>query len=181
MYRTASEEVLALIKHGSKPSVLLAVVALTSFLLGGCATLSRGSDEDIMMNSNPSGAAIYVDGNIRGMTPDTLRLARRKTHSIEVRKEGYGSKSVVVNHSIGAGWVGLDLCWAGVWGLMAVVGQELSDLSSGGHSDGVAGGTVVLGVAALIPTLVDASTGKWYSLNQDSLYVVLEQEPLPGR
>lgn len=69
----------------------LAVLALTSIvaLVSGCATIVDGDSETLTFNSIPSGAEIYVNGDFKGNTPLTVRVAKSRDTLIEARKEGY--------------------------------------------------------------------------------------------
>jgi len=44
-----------------------------------------------------------------GNTPIQLNLASKHTYNIEFRKDGYDNRTVVVNASVGGGWVVLDI------------------------------------------------------------------------
>ena len=126
----------ALSKVGAYFSLLAAVV----FLFNGCATLFKGSTEAISYSSDPSSAKVYVNGQLMGTTPFELQMKTNQTYTIEFRKDGYQDRTVVLNNSVGGGWVVLD----------------------------------VLG--GLIPVVIDAATGNWYSLDQSNVNAVLEAQ-----
>ena len=50
--------------------------AFLVFLLAGCATLFSGTEETITFNSEPSGAAVVIDGLTVGHTPLTIEVDR---------------------------------------------------------------------------------------------------------
>jgi hypothetical protein len=85
-------------------SVVTGIVFLTS-----CATVFKGSNEPVNLNSDPPGATVYLNGQPLGKTPTQVSLESKNTYFFEFRKEGYESRSVLVNHSVGAGWVVLDV------------------------------------------------------------------------
>ena len=126
----------ALSTVGAYFSLLAAVV----FLFNGCATLFKGSTEAISYSSDPSSAKVYVNGQLMGTTPFELQMKTNQTYTIEFRKDGYQDRTVVLNNSVGGGWVVLD----------------------------------VLG--GLIPVVIDAATGNWYSLDQSNVNAVLEAQ-----
>ena len=82
---------------------------LFPFLLVGCATIFKGSTDSCNFTSEPGGAKVYVDGILLGTTPVELELKSDATYSIEFRKEGYQSRTVILNSSVGGGWVVLDV------------------------------------------------------------------------
>lgn len=70
---------------------LLASVALGTLLLtsAGCATLTRGRMQTVVVSSEPSGAVVSVDGVDRGTTPAVVSLRRKEPHTLEVGANGY--------------------------------------------------------------------------------------------
>ena len=72
--------------------VCLLVVALTA---SHCATIVRGTSQDISANSNPAGARIVVNGEDKGMTPTTLTLKRNRSYQIVFKLDGY--EDVTIN------------------------------------------------------------------------------------
>ena len=67
-------------------SILSALVALT---VTGCGTIMQGSKQDVAVSSTPTGAQISVDGQVAGVTPATLRLARKNGHLVRIELPGY--------------------------------------------------------------------------------------------
>jgi len=99
-------------KYFVTTSLILIILSVIS--LGGCATLFKGSTEDINFSSNPSNAKVYVNGVLRGLTPLPLNLKSDATYTIEFRKEGYKNRIVVINSDVGAGWIILDILGGGI-------------------------------------------------------------------
>jgi hypothetical protein len=121
-------------------------VAVLCLSLMGCATLFKGTNSDIAMSSDPTGASVYVDGQYVGDTPAKISLKSKGEYLIEFRKDGFKTKSIRVTNHIGAGWIILDV------------------------------------VAGLVPVIIDAVTGAWYSFDQKNINAVLEKYlvPLPS-
>jgi hypothetical protein len=95
--------------------------ALAAFT--GCATLVHGPSQDVLIDSNPSGAKVTVAAQLsqRGpnfvdkekqvvTTPATVRLRRDSNYRVEVEKEGYkiGNGQVVSEYN----WL-LSPLWCG--------------------------------------------------------------------
>ncbi len=116
---------------------LFAIVAL---VFDGCATLFHGSTDKIDFSSDPSGAKVYVNGQLMGNTPLQLNLMSKHSYTIEFRKDGYQNRTVMVNTSVGGGWIVLDI------------------------------------LGGLVPVIVDAATGDWYSLDQEHVNAALEAQ-----
>jgi hypothetical protein len=88
--------------------------ATTLFAIGilyliGCATVIKGGYGDIDVKSDPRRAEVFVDGELVGETPITVDLRTNQTHIIEFKKEGFETKTYILHHHLGAGWLVLDL------------------------------------------------------------------------
>jgi len=96
---------------------VLILFLIAGAVLAGCATLFKGSNEKVSLASDPSQAKVYVNGEYMGETPVQLPLQSKHTYSIEFRKDGYQSKTVLLNDHVGAGWIVLDV----IGGLVPVI------------------------------------------------------------
>jgi hypothetical protein len=125
-------------------TITIGVVALAFFSLSilsyGCATLFKGSTDKVDFSSTPTQAEVFVNGQLMGKTPLQLKLQSKHSYNIEFRMEGYQTKTVVLNNSVGGGWVVLDI------------------------------------LGGLIPIVIDAATGDWFSLDEDHVQAVLENQ-----
>jgi len=163
---------------------------MSAFFLQNCATIVRGTSQNIPVTSNPVGAKIAVDGEEMGYAPIELKLKRKKDHIIRIEKQGYNPLEIRIirksskllsywgNFSLGGIFSGtflgiplvyilgtgengsVEKFWAGFW-LGAIIGA------------------VVGGVAL---NAVDAATGADHNLFPDNLVVTLskiEEKPQP--
>jgi hypothetical protein len=73
------------------------IILLVSILTVGCATIFKGSDADIRVNSQPSDASIFINEIDRGNTPQTLTLGRDEDHILTFKKEKFEDVRVEVN------------------------------------------------------------------------------------
>lgn len=99
--------------YGSAAVVTLIVASL----LSGCATIFKGSTEQVSFSSSPDQAKLYINGQYMGETPFKLNLTSKERYTIEFRKEGYQSKTILINNNVGAGWIVLDV----IGGLIPVI------------------------------------------------------------
>ena len=104
-------------KHFYNIGRFLCLFATLVFLFNGCATIFHGSTDKVDFSSDPSGAKVYVNGQYMGTAPLQLNLASKHTYTIEFRKDGYESRNVIINSSVGAGWIVLDV----IFGLVPVI------------------------------------------------------------
>lgn len=92
----------------------------------GCATITRGTSDTLVVESDPPGANIRLSNGLTGKTPTSFKLPRKETVVVEIEKDGYEPLSVRVTPQIsGGGAAGM----AGnvlVGGLVGVVVDPLS-------------------------------------------------------
>jgi len=105
------------IKRITKITGAASIVVLVVYLLGGCATIFKGSHNNVDFASDPAGAKVYVNGVPRGTTPINLKLESNKTYTIEFKKEGYETKTYTITNHVGVGWIVLDV----IFGLIPVI------------------------------------------------------------
>ena len=87
-------------KNGMKSRIinLLVLAAAISMFIAGCAQQIKAPSEEfqevidtgiLAVESAPSGAQVYADGELKGLTPLTLYNFPAGTHTIVVKNEGY--------------------------------------------------------------------------------------------
>jgi hypothetical protein len=83
-------------------------VSTASLLLGGCATVTRGTTEQITLNSEPPGAQARTSlGQNCPMTPCTFEVSRKSEFIVTFEKDGYEPTQIpVVTKLAGAGVAG---------------------------------------------------------------------------
>lgn len=83
------------------------ILFVTTFV--GCATLFAPKTRPVVLNSNPIGSDVYVNGYKMGSTPLKLELKADKNYTIEFRKKGYENVRRVINTKIASGYIVLDI------------------------------------------------------------------------
>ncbi len=78
--------------------VLLGLLFAMSSLFAS-ATLFHGTTQTITVDSDPSGARVYVDGRLMGSTPVVLNLKKNKYSTITIKKECYKPATIVLQKS----------------------------------------------------------------------------------
>lgn len=104
-------------KQFYKIGLFFSFVAVASLIFSSCATIFKGSTDDVSFSSDPSGAKVYVNGSLLGTTPVQLELKSKNSYTIEFKKEGYETKTVLLNNSVGGGWIVLDV----LFGLVPII------------------------------------------------------------
>ena len=77
----------------------MALIAVVALGLTGCASVIKGSNETISVNSVEKGTTIYVDGAARGLDTASVSLKKGKTYNIRAEKEGCEAASATTGES----------------------------------------------------------------------------------
>lgn len=99
-----------------KKLLFLFAVVVCCTCLTSCATLFDDDTSGIVINSDPAGAVVKVDGYPMGKTPVALNLDSGTSHTVEISKEGYRSEFVTLKKSVKWGWQVLDVVTTGFVG-----------------------------------------------------------------
>jgi len=97
--------------------VLILFVAIPQ--ISGCATIIRGSNQDVRVTSDPPNARVVVNGQDRGETPTTLNLDTSRDYQIEFAKDGYASETLNVRKDFTIGWPIFGNVFS--WGIIGIV------------------------------------------------------------
>ena len=100
----------------------LGIVVIAGLLLANCATVTRGTVNQVQIVSEPSAAEARTSIGHTCTTPCTLTVDRKSEFTVTYNKEGFREQSVpVVTRVAGAGAVGLagNILIGGVVGVVA--------------------------------------------------------------
>lgn len=128
-----------------KRAIALLLVTVLAFASSGCGLIFTGTHEEVPVQTNVP-AQVWLDGELVGQTPVTLKLDSTEDHTLVLRRPGFHDVTVRITRSVGAGWVVLDI------------------------------------LLAIVPVIIDAATGGWFSLDQEYVSVSLPPAgpPPPG-
>jgi len=76
--------------------ILFGIILFTT----GCATMVTGTTQTIPIKSEPSNATIKVDGKVASVTPGQLELERKKDHNVEISKDGFRTRRIILSCTI---------------------------------------------------------------------------------
>ena len=74
----------------------VAFACAVALALSGCATVTRGTDDQVQINSDPQGATVQTSLSQQCMTPCTLKIGRKDEFSVTIAKPGYAPQTVFV-------------------------------------------------------------------------------------
>ncbi len=117
---------------------LFIICALTT-LLGGCATVTRGTTNDIQITSEPSSANVKTSLSQTCVTPCTLKVSRKDEFQVIFNKEGYKEAVIPVKTQLaGSGAAGFagNILVGGVvgMGVDAYTGSTLEHVPNPVHA-----------------------------------------------
>jgi hypothetical protein len=110
-------------------SRLISIVAAGLMLgLSGCATVTRGTHEALVIESDPSGALVQLSNGMSGTTPTSFKIKRKGAVDVTISKAGYETLHVHVTTQVaGAGAAGM----AGNVLVGGLIGAGVDALSGG--------------------------------------------------
>lgn len=106
----------------------LLLVTGASILMSSCATITRGTHEALVIETEPSGAQVRLSNGQTGTTPTSFKINRKGDVVVTVSKDGYEPATVNVTTQVaGAGAAGM----AGNVLLGGVIGAGVDAFSGG--------------------------------------------------
>ena len=99
----------------SKSSLFVSLRAV--LFASGCATLFQGTNEEIMVASDPAGAQVSINDGRQGTTPYSMRVNRNDDLQIHVSKTGYSSTDIADTSHVEWGYLVSDIFFTGLIGL----------------------------------------------------------------
>ena len=89
-----------------------AIVACSS-----CATLFQGTNEEVMIASDPAGAQVTTNDGKSGTTPFSMRVNRDEDLDIHISKPGYSATDISDSSHVEWGYLVSDIFFTGLIGL----------------------------------------------------------------
>ena len=87
---------------------LLAGILALIGLFQGCATVTRGTNDVLVVESEPAGATVLLSNGMTGKTPTSFKVPRKNPLVVKIKKEGYETLEVNVNPKmVSAGGMGM--------------------------------------------------------------------------
>lgn len=86
----------------SKFKVALSVIIL-ALSTTGCATITRGTTEALVVESEPAGADVKLSTGLSGKTPTSFEVKRGDALVVTISKSGYETATVNVTPQIASG------------------------------------------------------------------------------
>jgi len=146
---------------------------LIGVLLSSCATITRGRDEVIAVESSSSGAnaTIRCAGNVSasGVTPARLTIPRKADGcNVNVEKSGMKTRNIELERGFNSSY------WLN---FIPTVGFPIGGIvSTLGDSNNNSPGWYALGLAGAVGFIVDHVTGAMYDHNPHVINVTLQPE-----
>ena len=100
------------------------IFLLFSLTLISCGTIMQSTTQEVGISSNPSNAAVTINGQNMGNTPMILDLKRKNSYMVRFELPGYQTYETNLTRKT-SGWVWGNIVFGGIIGLVV-------DASAGG-------------------------------------------------
>lgn len=133
------------------------LLALIMAVQSGCATMLKGSNEQVMITSDPAGANVSINGQNQGTTPYVANVPSSQDLNIQLSKPGYQATSIKDGTSFRWGYE--------IWSFLEFViplGVDMADGAAWGHDQTMVAAhmdPVVPPVAASQPATIAPASG----------------------
>lgn len=161
---------------GSRTVRVVVATVLCASLLVGCAAVFRGPVQTVPVTSAPTGAEVYLNGELVGTTPLEVEVASGSTHELRIRS-GTQERVVTLTPGIddaGSRYLALDVVPGGVVIVGAVLLAAAADCPGISEAFCNAGGIVgaAAGAALIaIPIGIDLATGAASQVTPHEVFV----------
>lgn len=98
----------------------LAILLMISLVFTSCASIFTGSKRNVLFESNPSGAKVYVNGFEKGVTPAQIKV--KADDRIDFRLDDYKERVVVMDSNFNLVSILNGISIIG-WGIDALTGS----------------------------------------------------------
>jgi hypothetical protein len=79
-------------------------ILAAGLLLGGCATITRGTAQEFTVESTPPGASVSTSNGFQcAATPCTFRMPRKEGFTVRLEREGYLAAEATVTSDMSSG------------------------------------------------------------------------------
>ena len=141
-------------------------LTLVTASLSGCATIMHGGNQPVGISSNPTGAQVFVDNAVVGVTPVTATLSRKDHHTVRVEMPGYAPYEMKLTRGM-SGWVWGNLVFGGIPGLaIDAISGGLYKLTPGEVNASLTRPTALRGGDALMIAVVLSPDPSWEKVGQ---------------
>ncbi|MDB4797199.1 PEGA domain-containing protein [bacterium] len=83
--------------------IKLLIISSLLMVTIGCASITRGSKDTLVINSDPSGAKVSLSIGLSGKTPCAFKVSRKGGFVVKIEKEGYETVEIQVLGQISGG------------------------------------------------------------------------------
>lgn len=163
------------------------LVAATAFVLSGCATIIRGTQQNVDLDSVPKGSAVLINGKEVATTPCTVTVRRNHEYILQIKRRGFETKTFLIGNtnsneastykigsSVNLGYMLGDIGSGLILGTTAAIASEIAATNGNKTSSTVWGILVPFGYAG--PAVIDAATGAWAGLDRTNVNIVLHHK-----
>lgn len=108
-----------------KRITVLIFLVLCAYCFVGCASIIRGKEQNVSINSDPAGAQVKINGAPKGYTPVVVPISRRDVPTVTIEADGYKTYEIALNRTHSP-WAMLNLIF-GPFALFGVIPDLIND------------------------------------------------------
>jgi len=153
---------------------LFVISLLAAIGLAGCSTFVKGTRQEVVVTSNPTGASVFVNNQSFGQTPAVVTLKRTGGYTILLELAGYEPYEIELNR-------GTNILF---WVNIPVLGQVVDALSGAMYELTPAEINAQFGNdASTAPNMLernDDTTGSAFMPDEDTYYIFVTMDPDPS-
>lgn len=142
----------------------LSTAALGTVLTGCAYMMNQGRPVRMAADSEPPGAKVWVDGELRDTTPVILEFSRTRSHTVHLKREGYWSASLELKRGFALPY------WVGD----AFLGPLTGGIVAGAAAASPAVATAVASIFTLLPFGIDWLSGAGFAFKKHEVFAVLD-------
>ena len=102
---------------------MLALLVVLALVAVGCATIMKGSDQEVRINSSPAGAKVTIKtvGGVtvyEGTTPVKTKIPKKNQYVVTVSMQGYKDATANITQESIEGWFWGNILCGGIIGII---------------------------------------------------------------
>ncbi len=156
--------------------LIVSLLILLVSSLNSCALIAHGPSQNVLVNSTPEGAKVFLEGEFIGTTPIKVTLKRSGTHNLRL-VYGKQERVVIVKNHADIASIILDAIPLAIFGGLtasACIAYATDDNNGSNWIDlrgDICNAGLIFSLASATPLVVDAATESWHELSPKEVVV----------
>lgn len=105
-----------------KNAIHVTFIILVAIIFTGCATIFKGTSQDIVIKSTPEKAHVTIRSSngeemLSGVTPISTKLPKKNSYMVSIKLDGYKQAIIPISQSLDGWFIGNLIC-GGIVGMI---------------------------------------------------------------